>query len=241
MGIVSMLERFLGTKSLIRRRLRCRAKLTGLMFSGPFGDDDWPQPHHEKYEKSPLSTTEVVMDTQSRTWKRKALLKSWRTSDRRSVKPDASRVDKLLSRIKIIMEIVAIPVVAVWAAYWAFTHFYAEDEPALEHRAKIEGNLSWQKRSDEECIAEFRIKFENVGKRSINLKKAMLKVWPLDIPVLSMPIVYVDPLEMVRDKEPIVKADLTPYLDTRYPPTVADYVGSMLLVKRAPGKMMFFW
>jgi len=127
------------------------------------------------------------------------------------------------------MEIIAIPVVAVWAGYWAFAHFYAEDAPALEHRAKIEGDLSWQKRSDEECIAEFKIKFENVGKSSINLTKAILRAWPLDIPVLSMPIVYVDPLKM-RDKEPIVEADLIGYLVHRYPPTVTDYVGLMFLV-----------
>src|ERR1700704_3006570 len=132
------------------------------MFSDPFADPDWPLSFTRSTKQSPQSTTEVVMDTQSRTWKRKSLiLKSLRTSDRRSVKPDASRVDKLLSRIKIIMEIIAIPVVAVWAGYWAFAHFYAEDAPALEHRAKIEGDLSWQKRSDEECIAEFKIKFEN--------------------------------------------------------------------------------
>lgn len=53
-------------------------------------------------------------------------------------------LDISLSRIKIALEIIAIPVVA----YWAFTRFSAEEAPALEHRARIQGELSWQKYSD---------------------------------------------------------------------------------------------
>jgi len=151
------------------------------------------------------------------------------------VKPSASLADTWLSRTKIFLEIVAIPVVA----YWAFTRFNAQEAPALEHRAKIQGELSWQRRSDKECIAEYRIKFENIGMSSIELTKAKLRAWPLDVSVLSAPIAYVDPLKM-RDKKPIVEADLEEYLVHRYPPSVTDEVGLMFLVKRAPGDMLVF-
>jgi hypothetical protein len=176
------------------------------------------------------------MDTQSRTWKRESLMRTFRrVSDRRSVKPSASLADTWLSRTKIFLEIVAIPVVA----YWAFTRFNAQEAPALEHRAKIQGELSWQRRSDKECIAEYRIKFENIGMSSIELTKAKLRAWPLDVSVLSAPIAYVDPLKM-RDKKPIVEADLEEYLVHRYPPSVTDEVGLMFVVKRAPGDMLVF-
>jgi len=86
-----------------------------------------------------------------------------RVSDRRSVKPSASLADTWLSRTKIFLEIVAIPVVAYWASrastlrkrqHWSIVPKFRE--------------LSWQRRSDKECIAEYGSKFENIGMSSMN-------------------------------------------------------------------------
>lgn len=144
-------------------------------------------------------------------------------------------LDTWLSRLKIGLEIVAIPVVG----YWAFSRFVAEEAPALEHRARLQGELSWQQRSDKDCIAEYRIKFENIGKSSIELTKTKLRAWLLDVPALTETIVYVDPLKM-RNQKALLEADLDQYLVHRYAPAVTDEVGLMFLVKRAPGQMMLF-
>ena len=114
-------------------------------------------------------------------------------------------VNKWLKRISTGLQIIAIPI----AGYWAFTRFNAEEAPALEHRAKIQGEVTWRDRSDGDCIGEYNITFENIGKRSIELTSATLRGWSLDVPALSGKIAYVDPLEM-RNKPPLVKVDLAP-------------------------------
>jgi hypothetical protein len=128
------------------------------------------------------------------------------------------------------------------AAYWAFTRFQAEDAPALEHRAKIHAELSWQDNSKEECIAEFKITFENIGKSSINLIEAFVKAYPLNTaPLSGDTIAYVDPEKLRKNLEPLVAIDIGGYLWTRFPPGVADEVGAMFIVKKDPGRMIMFF
>jgi hypothetical protein len=146
--------------------------------------------------------------------------------------------DTWLTRISAILQIIAIPA----AAYWAFTRFQAEDAPALEHRAKIRAELSWTYRSKEECIAQFSVTFENIGKSSIDLIEAVVRAYPLDAPTLKDDsIAYVDPEELRKNLKPLVEADIRRYLWQRFSPGVADEVGTMFLVRRSPGKMIMFF
>jgi hypothetical protein len=146
--------------------------------------------------------------------------------------------DTWLTRISTILQIIAIPA----AAYWAFTRFQAEDAPALEHRAKIRAELSWTYRSKEECIAQFTVMFENIGKSSIDLIEAVVRAYPLDAPtVKDDSITYVDPEQLRKTLEPLVEADISGYLWDRFSPGVADEVGTMFIVRRSPGKMIMFF
>jgi hypothetical protein len=146
--------------------------------------------------------------------------------------------DTWLTRISTILQIIAIPA----AAYWAFTRFQAEDAPALEHRAKIHAELSWTHRSKEECIADFTVKFENIGKSSIDLVEAVVKAYPLDAPTLEdESVAYVGPEEVRENLGSLAEADIGGYLRQRFPPGVADEVGAMFIVRRSPGKMIMFF
>jgi hypothetical protein len=146
--------------------------------------------------------------------------------------------DTWLTRISTIVQILAIPA----AAYWAFTRFQAEDAPALEHRAKIRTELAWTDRSKEECIAQFTVMFENIGKSSINLSEAVVRAYPLDAPTLKdRSIDYVDPEELRKNLKPLAEADIRRYLLERFSPGVADEVGTMFIVRRSPGKMIMFF
>jgi hypothetical protein len=145
--------------------------------------------------------------------------------------------DTWLTRILTIIQIVAIPA----AAYWAFTRFHAEDAPALEHRAKIRADLSWRERSKNECTAEFKVSFENIGKSSIDLMEAFVSAYPLDVaPLSDKTIAYVDPNELIERLTPLLQADIRGYLWDRFPPGVADEVGAMFTLRKDPGKMIIF-
>jgi hypothetical protein len=144
-------------------------------------------------------------------------------------------IDSWLVRIKTALEIIAIPVVA----YWGLTRFRAEDAPALEQRARVQGELFWHERSDAECVAEYRIKFENIGKSSIEVGDGRLRAWLLEDVATTDAITYVDPKDP-RGRKVLVDEPVKEYLMHRYAPGVVDEVGLMFVVKRAPGKIVIF-
>lgn len=148
---------------------------------------------------------------------------------------DKDKIDKWLTRVNVVLQIIAIPI----AAYWAFTRFVAEEAPALELRPKVTGELSWKEYSENECIAYHRVKFENIGKSSIELTDVMLRVWRRNVPALAGEAQYMHPFAAPNEAA-IAEVSLTEFLRSRYPPNVADETGAEFLVKRAPGRMMLF-
>src|SRR5262249_5015334 len=96
--------------------------------------------------------------------------------------------------VTIIGTIVTI-VATIIGGLWAYSRFVAEDLPALALRPKMDGKVVWYERSNhsDECIAEFNIKLENIGKSTIKLTEASVGARPLDLPPLAgRPIDYVD-------------------------------------------------
>jgi hypothetical protein len=152
--------------------------------------------------------------------------------------PQPTPFDTWLTRISAAVVILG----SLGGGMWAYSRYVAEDVPALALRPKMQGDLLWHNRSDKECVAEFKIKLENIGKSPIELKEATVSAYPLDIPPLAeKTVAYVDPLQMVEGIAPLDRANiLGNYLRMYYPPGVADEVGTMFIVKRDPGKMILF-
>jgi hypothetical protein len=157
-------------------------------------------------------------------------------------------LDTWLGRFVSVVTIVG----AIVGAWWGYTRWLAEDAPALELRPKTDGDLNWYRRagSDAECIAEFKVSLENIGKRTIELTEATVSAWSLDISLSKeKKIEYVDPLKLTKGITPVVaQAPLIPptdqkdekgaYLRTYYPPGVADDLGMMFVMQREPGKII---
>lgn len=154
----------------------------------------------------------------------------------------------ILNVCKVIVAIIGtiVTIVAtIIGGLWTYSRFIAEDLPALALRPKMDGKVVWYERSNsDECIAEFNIKLENIGKSAIKLTEASVGAWPLDIPPLAgrkIDYVDVDPVGKIKGIAPIVKGNiLRVYLREYYPPGVGDQVGTMFVVKRDPGKMVLF-
>jgi len=164
------------------------------------------------------------------------------------------RVDVVLDRTKSVLQIVAVLVAAGWAV-WRFDLF---ESPEYEHRARLEGNVEWQERTEKECIGWYNIKFENIGKCSIELAQLKLYVWQfdpgsqLDRDKATTPFSYVDALNLIKGKTEIVEQSLLEKVDlgkkvgefrhfnTEFSPGVSDKAGFMVLAKRDGGKFALF-
>ena len=152
----------------------------------------------------------------------------------------------------------------LFGAWWADRNFGLLERPALEHRAKLEGRFEWQERSSSECIGWYHVKFENIGKRTIELTKLVLDAWYLDLDDVTKPNAYVDVVNKVKSTKKVIENEYivgdaantdpgkrTPrpglltekketIVATVYPPSVSEEVGLMMVVKSEPGKMMVF-
>ena len=61
--------------------------------------------------------------------------------------------DRWAARLKLILEILAIPV----AAYWAFTRFEEGEKPGLEARVEFSSQLDWAEQpNSSECVAQLK-------------------------------------------------------------------------------------
>src|SRR5262249_49345752 len=127
-------------------------------------------------------------------------------------------IDTWLKRISTVVAVI----VSIVGGLWAYSRYIAEDLPALALRAKMDGNVLWYERSgsDKECIAEFKVKLENIGKSTMKLTEATVGAWPLKLPVAGEPIAYVDPKKQIEGVAPLANEEniLGNYLRQYYPP-----------------------
>ena len=156
--------------------------------------------------------------------------------------------DPWLTRTKTIAAIIGAVVGAIGTivtGWFAYSKLIAEDLPARALRPKMEADVRWYERSSsaKECIAEFKVKLENIGKSPMKLTEATVGAWPLNSErPAGRQIYYVDPIEEIKGVEPIAREQniLRNYLREYYPPGVADEVGTLFIVNREPGKMILF-
>jgi hypothetical protein len=144
--------------------------------------------------------------------------------------------DVWLDRLKSIAQIAAI----VGAAGWAIWRFGVFDSAEYEQRARMEGRVEWVARSDEECMAWYNVKFENTGKRSIELTQFDLSVWPLEVGDVKGRIAYVDIDKVVEGARPLINQSILNRISSHFSPGTGDDVGIFMIVKRAPRQMLLF-
>jgi hypothetical protein len=161
----------------------------------------------------------------------------------RSPIPSKKPFDVWLERVSTIVKIGAIVVGGIWA----YHHFGLFEEPELQHRARLDARVEWKKPLNSDCIGWFIIKFENIGKRPIELTDLTFNVWHLEPSFSTAPITYVDVVNAAK-LAPLVNATIVPkksnenepIIETIYPPGVSDEVGLMVTVKGDAGKLLLF-
>lgn len=100
------------------------------------------------------------------------------------------RTKDITEIIKGIAEIIALIV----AGFWAFSNFEKTEKPSLETRAYSESLMQWFQSTDRKhCVGSFGIKIKNIGKKAIDLDRALLRVWIIDQPDFTKEITYIDP------------------------------------------------
>jgi len=146
-----------------------------------------------------------------------------------------SRPDRWFARIKIILEIIAIPA----AAYWAFTRFVEGEAPSLQERVAMQGELHWHERSENDCLVEYAVAVQNIGKTSVNVREVHLSWWLLEEPPAESEITFLDPDEITKGKSPL-KMVMPTNLNGSYAPDVSDKTGFLFRVRKAPGRIIMF-
>lgn len=103
----------------------------------------------------------------------------------------------IIETVKSIAEIMALIV----AGLWAFSNYQEAEKPSLEHRASSESSMLWFKSVDKKhCLGSFGVKIKNIGKKAINLDKAVLRVWIVGQPPLERNLTYLNPEQFNVDK-----------------------------------------
>jgi hypothetical protein len=92
--------------------------------------------------------------------------------------------------IKGIVEIIAL----IIAGLWAFSNFQKTEVPSLESRAYSESVMQWFPSTDpKHCMGSFGVKIKNIGKKSIDLDRALLRVWIINEPHFDKGMTFIDP------------------------------------------------
>jgi hypothetical protein len=91
----------------------------------------------------------------------------------------------------------------VIAAGWTLYLFFQREKPFLEQRAEITSDRKWQNiRSKDQCRAVFDVEFVNTGTRSIDIAKALVRVWRFELPgSQDKDATYVD-LDTIQHEKP---------------------------------------
>jgi hypothetical protein len=99
--------------------------------------------------------------------------------------------------VKSLAEIIAL----IIAGLWALSNFQEAEKPSLESRANTESLMQWFHSPDQNhCLGSLGVKIKNIGKKSINLDRAVLSVWVIDQPTYEKEITYLDPEQFHTEK-----------------------------------------
>ena len=140
-------------------------------------------------------------------------------------------------RLKVIFEIIAIPL----AGYWAYTVFIESDAPSLVPRSNLSTQINWLSKTSDECQGELKVDFHNIGKKSLEVGKVNLSSWYLAESARleqSETLKLIDPIKM-RESIPLLN-QATDDLRFKYEPDVKLTNSFLFVVKRFPKKQILF-
>jgi len=139
---------------------------------------------------------------------------------------------------KTVLEIFAIFV----GGFWVYQNYVESDVPALELRASVNSELSWEQKTPESCLAEYTVTFKNIGKRSIDLEEQpTVSVWLRDLSSGTGQVQYLNPHDLMSG-DPIQKAKLqSGDFNYHYPPDVQDTVTITFSVPNKPKEIGIFY
>ena len=140
--------------------------------------------------------------------------------------------DIWLGRVKILLEIIAIPI----AAYWAFSRFAEGEAPSLEHRHDTQSYLNWfDSSASDSCLGQFGLTLKNIGKVSFEVDQVTARAW-LTTPARPQEAVgYLSPAAL-RGQPPQFEKVITDQLVGRYAPDVSLHDDFVFVLKRTPGQ-----
>lgn len=139
-----------------------------------------------------------------------------------------------LEKVKLVLEIVAIPL----AGYWAYTRFHAVDAPDLLPRIVIDTKLSWQPLSKGSCFGFVVIDIRNNGKQIITVDSIRVRALLGGIPTSAGLLSAINP--PTTDSTVSDTSYTTGDQIGQYEPTVESSGTHAFLARSSDSLMAFF-
>jgi hypothetical protein len=148
---------------------------------------------------------------------------------------DGKVFDSWSRRVKIALEILAIPTVVVWG----FTRFPKAEAPTDVDRIDIQDDVDWPSQSPDDCWGEYKVIFANVGKTRVNVETAEVTVWILDDLDAGTTAVSFDPKEQERHPAAVGPKPIVELVHS-YGPNETTSAGMTVKFHKSPGKIALF-
>src|SRR4029453_17833630 len=145
-----------------------------------------------------------------------------------------------LDRIKMVLEVIAIPL----AGAWAIAVFWRTELPSITPRAELKGEIVWDVYGQsEECLAEYKVSFKNLGRQTLKVTRVLINAWELDpMAPIGGPVIFFDPGRLTFEDTALFKPPLNikDRLIELYPPEVSDEAGFLFRVKKDSARSIVF-
>lgn len=139
---------------------------------------------------------------------------------------------------KNIFQILAITI----AGIWTYLLFIRTEVPTLEYRTKTSSELGWSEtHRPGECIANFNVTHENIGRSSYKVSAYRLRAWTFTMTRGDEELLrYVD-LQDIQNQKPLFDQRYTsgPFV-TQFPPNTTFRHAFEWVAKEVPNTRMFF-
>ena len=110
---------------------------------------------------------------------------------------NSEKIKTISEIIKNVVEVLALIV----AGLWAYAQFQETESPSLELRSFSESRLSWFGVANPKyCGGQFGVSIRNIGKKSFEIKSAILRVWLVDQHSFDQEISYINPKDFRTEK-----------------------------------------
>lgn len=136
---------------------------------------------------------------------------------------------KFVEKFKVILEILAI----LTAGLWAYSVFSSTESDLLLPRRSLKAELFWFNKTENECQAEFRVEFQNIGKKNLDIGRVLVRSWFLkDTDSLGQynNVKLIDPMKIIEGAT--TSYDLDEDLSGLYKPDEINTKGFLFAVRR---------